>query len=440
VIRGGQALRPPALLLAVSLAAAHSASAEEPDRVRFRLPLEYEHFSYTAGRNGPQVDSRNAVTAIPEVEWAPSDRLFFRLALALRQDFSEEERSRVYPYEGFVDLSREHWAARIGRQFITWGRADSLKPTDVFKRHDFTDFIEGREEAIDAVKLDLFSGGATLEAVWVPVFEPDTVSFRAENRWTALPEEGEVPGLGRARLTFREGRRREPSPTLESGEAGVRLSGSARGWDFAAMYFYGYDRTPTLIRPEVTHVDPAAGAATITLVPVHERIHVAGGDLATVAGGWGLRGEAAYTLTSDPGSNDPEVDDPYLRVVGGVDRTFSRIPVGQSLLVIAQYALDTELPRRGRSNQREVGGLRHSFRHALLLNSTWKYTEFIRAEMKGLVDLEEGDFVLQGQLSWQPADAMTIRLGGDVLGGDRGTFFGRFRDNDRVRVSVSYEF
>jgi hypothetical protein len=430
------------LLPTVSLAAglACSASAQEPAQVRVRLPLEYEHFSYVAGRDGPQVDSRNAITAIPEAEWAPSDSVFFRLSLALRQDFSEEERSRIYPHEGFVDLNREGWAARIGRQFITWGRADSVKPTDVFKRHDVIDFLDIRDEAVDAVKLDLFSGGSTLETVWVPVFEPDITSFRAENRWTALPEAGEVPGVGRARLTFREGRRGEPAPTLESSEVGVRLSRSARGWDVAGMYFYGYDRLPTLIRQELTQINPAVPEATITLVPVHRRIHVIGGDIATTISGWGFRGEAAYTLTSDPDAHDPEVDDPYLRVVGGVDRTFSRIPVGQSLFAILQYAVDTELPQRGPPNQSEVSGLRHSFRHALLLNSTWKYTEFIRVHVKGFANLEEGDFVLQSELSWQPMDAMTLTFGGDVLGGDRSTFFGRFRDNARVRVSVSYQF
>ncbi|MFQ5897432.1 MAG: DUF1302 family protein [Candidatus Methylomirabilia bacterium] len=442
MIRAVHARWPWVLLLVLGLGAGvlRSASAEELAKAHFRLPLEYEHFSYLGARGGVQTDSRNALTAIPEVEWAPSESIFFRFSLALRQDFSEEERSRIYPYEGFLDLDRETWAARIGRQFITWGRADSLKPTDVFKRHDYTDLIEDREEAIDAVKLDLFPGGLTLEGVWVPVFDPDMTSFRAENRWTALPEEGEVPGLGRARLTFREGRRVEPSRTLESGQIGVRLNGSSRGWDFAGMYYYGYDRVPTIIRQEVTRVDPVGSEATITLVPVHKRIHIVGGDFATVISEWGLRAEAAYTLTTDLESDDSEVGDPYLRFTGGVDRTFSRIPVGQSLFVIVEYALDTELPQRGAANQEEVGGLLHFFRHALLLNTTWKYTEFLRVRLEGFVNLEEGDFVLQPELSWQPMDGMTIVLGGDVLGGRRDTFFGTFRDNDRVRVRISYAF
>ncbi|MFQ5830124.1 MAG: DUF1302 family protein [Candidatus Methylomirabilia bacterium] len=414
--------------------------AEERVKARFRVPVEYEHFSYLHGRGGVRTDSRNALTAIPEVEWAPHETVFFRLSLALRQDFSEEERSRVYPYEGFSDLERESWAVRIGRQFITWGRADSLRPTDVFKRHDYTDLIEDREEAVDAVKLDLFRDSLTLEGVWAPVFDPDITSFRAENRWTAFPRTGVVPGLGQARLTFREGRREEPSRGPESGQVGLRLSGLSGGWDFAGMYYYGYDRVPTIIRQEVSRIDPVAGEATITLVPIHKRIHVIGGDFATVISEWGLRGEASYTLTTDPQSDDGEVDDPYLRFTGGVDRTLSGIPVGQSLFLILEYALDTELPPRGPSNQEEVGGLLHFFRHALLLNGSWKYTEFLRVKLKGFVNLEEGDFVLQPEVSWQPMDAMTIVIGADVLGGSRTSFFGTFRDNDRLRARISYVF
>jgi hypothetical protein len=430
----------PILALLLAAAFASPAAPQSPPKLRFRLPLEYEHFSYLAGRDSPAVDSRNALTAIPEVEWTPLEGVFMRFALALRGDFSEEERSRIYPYEGFIDVDRGTWAVRLGRQFIRWGRADSLRPTDVFRRRDLTDFIEDRTEAIDAVRLNLSSGLWALEGVWAPIFEPDIISFRPENRWTTLPAEGEVPGLGRARLTFRESRHEEPPRTLESGQFGIRLTGSSGGWDFSGMYYYGYDRTPTALQREVTAVDPVAREATITLVPIHKRIHVLGGDFATAIAGWGLRGELAYTLSSDVEARDRNVDDPYLRFSGGVDRTFSPLPVGESLFVILQYSLDTELPARGRANQDEVGGLRHFYRHALLLNSTWKYTEFIQAKLKAFVNLEDGGFVLQPEIAWQPLDAVTIVLGGDVVGGRRSTFFGQFRDNDRIRLRISYTF
>ncbi len=50
------------------------------------------------------------------------------------------------------------------------------------------------------------------------------------------------------------------------------------------------------------------------------------------------------------------------------------------------------------------------------------------------------DYVVQPELSWQPIDSMTIVLGRDVLGGGSSTFFGQFRDNDRIRLRISYAF
>lgn len=430
------------LLLALLLAAgsASAAEEEEPSKVRFGLYLEYEHFSYIIGTGGKLIDMRSAFTAIPKLDWTPAESLVLRLSALLRQDFSEEERSRVDAYDSFLNIEREGWSLKIGRQFITWGRADSLRPTDVFKRHDLTDLIENREAPTDAVKLDLGRGTWTLEGIWAPVFDPDVVSLRAENRWSGLPTTTDVPGVGPVNLTYREDRRQRPPATLRSGQVGLRLSGAAQGWDFAGMYYYGYDRVPTIIRRELTRLDPIAREATITLVPIHKRIHVIGGDTATVISGWGLRGEAAYTLTADL---DPGVvgnNDPYFRFTGGVDRTFSRLPVGESLSVIVQYALDSEPRQPGPLNEQEVNPRLHPFRHALVVNNTWKYTEFIRLSFKAYVNLEQADFVLQPELSWQPIDSMTLVVGGDVLGGGRNTFFGQFRDNDRVRFRVSYGF
>ena len=427
------------LVLLLGAGVSNPVAAEEPSSVRFGLHLEYEHFSYLAARGGTLVDSRNALTAIPKVDWTPTESLLLHFSTLLRQDFSEESRSQVYPYDGFLSIEREGWSLKLGRQFISWGRADSLRPTDVFKRHDFTDLIENREEAIDAVKLDLSRGPWTLEGVWAPVFNPDTISYRPENRWNGLPATAEVPGVGRVNLSFREALT-QPAATLGSGQVGVRLSGSARGWDFAGMYYYGYDRVPTFTRRELAWFDPITQVAKITLAPIHKRIQVFGGDVATAISGWGLRAEASYTLTADLDPGISGVNDPYFRFTGGVDRTFSRLPVGESLSVILQYALDTEPRQPGPIDQQVVDPRLHPFQHALVVNTIWKYTEFIRLNFKGYVNLAQGDFVLQPEISWQPVDSMTIVVGGDVLGGSPNTFFGQFRNNDRIRFRVSYDF
>jgi hypothetical protein len=429
-------------VVAVALAGGLSSAAADEERSlgRAGLYLEYEHYSYLGDRGGRLADSRNALTAIPRLDWTPWKSLLLHSSTVLRQDFSEEERSRVFPYEAYLKVERESWSVQLGRQFITWGRADSVRPTDVFKRHDFTDLIENREEAIDAVKVDLFHGSWTLEGVWAPVFDPDRISIRAENRWSRLPTAAVVPGVGPVALTFRDDGRQRPAATLGSGQVGVRLSGSARGWDFAAMYYYGYDRVPTIVKREIARVDPIAGEATITLVPIHERIHVFGGDVATAVSGWGVRGEATYTLTSDLGRDVSGVNDPYFRLVGGIDRAFPRLPVGESLSVGIQYALDTEPRQPGPLDLLDVDRRLHPFQHALVVNTVWTYTEFVKLRLRSYVNLAEGDFLLQPELAWQPIDSMTVVAGADVLGGRPDTFFGRYRHNNRLRLRIAYTF
>ncbi len=419
---------------------ASGASAAEPWNIRSGLYLEYDHFSYLGARGGTLDDNRNALTAIPRIDWSPTDNLLLHFATLLREDFSEEERSRVYPYDGFLRYERENWSIKIGRQFITWGRADSFRPTDVFMRYDFTDLIEARELATDALKLDLFQGAWTLESVWAPVFRPDIISYRAENRWTGLPARTEVPGIGQVGLTFRQDSEQRPAATLSSGQVGVRLSGSAAGWDFAGMCYYGYDRVPTFTRRELTNFDPVALQASITLAPVHQRVTVLGGDVATVVSGWGLRGEAAYTVTAGLPTGVSGINESYFRLTAGMDRTFYRLPFGQNLALIVQYALDTEPRQPAAIDQQDVDPRLHPFQQALVVNTIWKYNEFVRFNVKGYVNVLQGDYLLQSEASWQPIDAVTLVVGADVLGGRPNTFFGQFRENDRIRFRVSYTF
>jgi hypothetical protein len=144
-----------------------------------------------------------------------------------------------------------------------------------------------------------------------------------------------------------------------------------------------------------------------------------------------------FHRTAERGGGDAGITDPYLRFTGGVDRTFSRVP-GERFSFIAQYSLDTAREVRGTAGQQELNPLLHPFRHALVLNTMWPFTEFRRFSVKGYLNLEDGDYVLQPEFSWQPKDALTITIGGDVLGGKDHTFFGRFRHNDRIRARLAY--
>jgi hypothetical protein len=135
------------------------------------------------------------------------------------------------------------------------------------------------------------------------------------------------------------------------------------------------------------------------------------------------------------------IDDPYLRFVGGMDRTFARIFSSHDLYLNLQYLLDTEVPRRGSKNQDDVSvRLRHFYEQAVLAQVEYRFTSYTKVTTRSFVNLAQGDYLLQAELSWQPRDAWTWTIGGDFMGGNTGSFFGLYHGNDRVRTRITYRF
>ena len=281
-----------------------------------------------------------------------------------------------------------------------------------------------------------------MEAVWVPIFQEDIISYDLEDRWLLLPREETIPGLGTLKLDYDLDESKTPADDPSSSQLGIRLDSTYAGWDFAIMYAWTYDRSPTFVEPKVLAVDPANQTALIQVTPRYQRIQVFGGDWATTLAKFGFRGEVAYVLTDDPHGRDPEIDDPYLKFVGGLDYSFTDLIKTWDLLVIGQFALDTEVPRRGAPNQDASGvaALRHFYQYALLGDAELSFSTFSQLNFKGYVNLEDWDYLMMTEFIWKPLDGLALALGADILGGAKDTFFGKFRSNDRIRASITYEF
>ena len=77
------------------------------------------------------------------------------------------------------------------------------------------------------------------------------------------------------------------------------------------------------------------------------------------------------------------------------------------------------------------------------LNRYAVYDAKQNAELNNIknVDFYQGDdYFIQSQLVHDMTDNFEITVGLDIIGGPSDTFFGRFRDNDRVFVKLKYTF
>jgi len=352
--------------------------------------------------------------------------------LRWRADRILPERDRVFLAEGYLGLAAGPAELSLGRQQVRWGRLDSLKPTDVFRRRDLVDPLADCDEPIWAARLNVYAGAATLEAVWVAEFEPDILSYDERNPWCLFPDSLVVPGLGTLPAAFEEGRRTAPEDGVSSAEHGLRLDLHAGGWDLGTCAGWVHDRMPTLVVPAESSLT-ADGRAHIRVDLAYAELMVVGVDLARALGPGTLRAEAARTWPAEVLGQEAET--PYTRAGAGIDRTFAWLGGERDLTLLLQYAYDEGWTEAGLNG---IGGYRHLFRHGGLARLRVEPGPSTRFDVETLLDLERRDRFTKVEIDWSHASGFGFRAGLLLVDGAADGLLGRFRDNDEVRLLVRY--
>ena len=68
---------------------------------------------------------------------------------------------------------KDRWTAELGRQFIRWGKADILNPTDRFAPKDFIETVVDADFlGVAAARVTYDTGSNSVDLVWQPWFTP----------------------------------------------------------------------------------------------------------------------------------------------------------------------------------------------------------------------------------------------------------------------------
>jgi hypothetical protein len=184
-------------------------------------------------------------------------------------------------------LHKGGWTFEGGRQFIRWGKADILNPTDRFAPKDFLNVIRPEFLGVTAVRATYERGSETFEVAYQPVFTPSRMPL-INQRWFVLP-----PALQNVPITD------YGTVFPQHGQAGVRWNHLGKGYEFSISYFYGYNHLPLYdVRLESTLPDPR-----LSLRRYHPQMTMYGGDFAIPFRWFTLKAEGGYftstTLTAD---------------------------------------------------------------------------------------------------------------------------------------------
>jgi len=159
-----------------------------------------------------------------------------------------------------------------GKQFIRWGKADILNPTDRFAPRDFLSVVDNDFLAVPAARLTLERGNNTVDAVWQVRFVPSRIPL-FNQRWAVVPQDVQIIDAGA---------RYPGGPQL-----GLRWNHLGAGYEYSLSFFDGYNNLP-FFEP-VAQIGPAYAVQR-----VYPKLRMYGGDAAVPLRPFTLKSEAAY--------------------------------------------------------------------------------------------------------------------------------------------------
>jgi hypothetical protein len=228
-----------------------------------------------------------------ELKYSPSGWLSLKASgygeFLYRSDVEDRAAGNFRMHETYLDLRAPFFDLRIGYSNVVWGVLDEIQPNDVINPIDVSRFFfEGRSKArlpIPNVSTDIYlPADLRLGIVLVPFFEKGVFDQLEE-------ETSPFNVIAKQPLAGFDRSEELPEETLRNMEYGARLSWTIRETDIDLYAYKGREDFPILAISDFTPFP-----FNLEITDYYPRFTMFGGDMETVVGKWGLRGEAAVFL------------------------------------------------------------------------------------------------------------------------------------------------
>ena len=327
--------------------------------------------------------------------------------------------------QAYFDIFFDNFDLRIGKQQIIWGKADGVFITDVISPRNLSEFILPEFEEIrigtNAMKLDYYIGNATIEAVWIPIFQP-----------TIIPDENSIWYPKMADFTIQPviETTKEVENKLSESEVALKYSYLGSAIDFELMTAYMWDDNPAM------HIYPTMNPETgqpiaLTIKPEYHRLPLVGASFGKSIFGAVLRGEVAHYFDKKFSAEDFSVKGirkkNYVHYLVGYDHNWFGVNI--SFQFIQEYILDYE---------EDIRNDEFSNTATFLASKTF-INETLELSLFSYYGINNEDMLLRPKLSYDLSDGFNVLLGTDIFIGDKGNF-GQYDENDMVYMKVRYDF
>jgi hypothetical protein len=311
-------------------------------------------------------------------------------------------------------LNRGPLTIDFGKQFIRWGKADILTPTDRFAPRDYVNVIDPEFLAVRALRVVLERSSKTLDVVWQPWFTPSRLPL-LNQRWTAAP-----PGIVLVR-------REEAIAIPERSQVGVRWGETRGSYEYSVSFYDGHNHLPNIETPAFALPPEVAVPLTPVTVEISVRyptLRMYGGDAAFPMPWFTAKGEIGYFTTSTASTDE------YALYVVQLERQSGEwVLVGgyAGEVVTAQAADRTFAPDRGTAR-------------TFLGRASYTIDVNRSAAIEGAIRQDGRGSYVKGEYSQARGSHWRATLSGAWLRGQPDDFLGQYRRNSHIALGIRYSF
>lgn len=345
---------------------------------------------------------------------------------AMRDDVDLETGGGFFDLREFnASFTPVYWAdLKVGRQILTWGTGDLLFINDLFPK-DWNSFLLGRQTEYlkapsDAVYASFFPSFGSLDVAYTPRFDADRyVDGSRVSYWNPVPPPGNLAGEN----AIIEADQRDE--WFENGELSARFYRDYHGFETALYVYHGYWKSPQ-------------GFDLGTMNPYFPALNAYGASTKGLLGSGLFHLEMGYYDSRETDDANKIAPHDEVRFLMGYERE-----INQGLTASIQYYLERMLdyseyfeaslnPATARDETRHVLTLRLS---KMLMNQNLILGLFT------FYSPSDQDGYFRPNATYKTSDNWALSAGGNVfVGTNEHTFFGQFKNNSNVNLSVRYSF
>lgn len=313
---------------------------------------------------------------------------------------------------------------KIGRQILTWGTGDYLFINDMFPK-DYISFFSGREDEYlkkpsDAVRVSLYGDAVNIDAVVIPVFEPNTIAD-GDRLSFYDPFQGGIAGEASDRFLA------EPSGSTGQMEYALRLFRTIGRYELAGYVFRGFYKNPAGYQDE---------AARRLFYP---RVNVYGASLrGPLLSGIGSMEAGYYDSRQDQSGGNRLIENSMWKMMAGYSQD-----LGNDWSVGVQYLFEQRLDYGRYEESLLEADLRFDeFRHLVTQRVTKLFKhQTVAVSVFNFYSPSDKDGYVRPSVSYQMTDQWTLTAGANIPWGDDDfTEFGQMKKNQNGYVRVRCHF